>query len=89
VPIEAIGWVDFTEGNRWGAGLPGLRIWSLELISGDFKRFKGISLDSKSKYFQQARVNHLSLRLAIISESKPGRQVTHFLNRLDHAQNGY
>ena len=71
---------EFAEINRWGAGLPGLRFQSLELISGDFKRFKGISLDSTSKIFEQARVNHLSARLAIISETKRGKRVTHFLN---------
>jgi len=32
---------EFAEINRWGAGLPGLRFQSIELISGDFKRFKG------------------------------------------------
>jgi hypothetical protein len=48
------------EGDRERAGLPGLRFRGLELIWGDLKRFKGISLDSKSKLSEQARVNHLS-----------------------------
>ncbi len=60
VPINSIGTVEFVEANREKAGLPGLRFQGLELILGDLKRFKGISLDSKSKLFEQARVNHLS-----------------------------
>jgi hypothetical protein len=77
------------EGDRERAGLPGLRFRGLELIWGDLKRFKGISLDSKSKLSEQARVNHLSSRLAIIFETKRGKRVTHFLNSLDRPQNSY
>ena len=69
-PIESIDWVEFMEGDREWAGLPGLKFWSFELVSGDLKRFKGVSLDSKSKLSELSRVNHLSLRLAIISETK-------------------
>jgi len=52
--------MEYVEENREWAGLPGLRFRGLELIWGDLKGFKGISLDSKSKLSEQTRVNHLS-----------------------------
>jgi len=39
LPINSIGTVEFVEGNREKAGLPGLRFQGLELILGDLKRF--------------------------------------------------
>jgi len=81
--------MEHVEENREWAGLPGLRFRSLEQILGDLKGFKGISLDSKSKLSEQARVNHLSSRFAIIFETKRAEQVTHFLNSLDRRPNTY
>ena len=61
--IVSIGRIGVSENDRWGAGLPGLRFLdfqSLELISGDLKRFKGVSLDLNPKLSERGRVNHLS-----------------------------
>ena len=82
-PIESIDWVEFMEGDREWAGLPGLKFRSFELVSGDLKRYKGIFLDSTSVCPEWRRVNHLSSDSAIKLMAERSRRVTHLRNSLN------
>ncbi len=87
-----VGRIGGWEAGRRGAGVPDLRFLGfqgLELISGDLKRFKGVSLDLKSKPFERERVNHLSPGLAINCETKRGIRVTQNLNTPDRGSDGF
>lgn len=82
-PAAGAGRIGGRETGRRRAGVPGLSILDFqgfELISGDFKRFKGVSPDLKSKPFERGRVNHLCPGFAINRGTKRGIRVTQNLN---------
>jgi len=61
--------------------------WSLELIWGDLKRYKGIFLGLNWVCSARERVNHLSQRFAIKSTWQPARRVTHLRNTQNRLRN--